>query len=99
MFDLSGKVALVTGASGGIGGAIAEALHGQGAQVALSGRRADALEALAERLGSGRAARCPATSPSATRSPPCPSGRPRRWGSPRSWSTAAASPATASRSA
>lgn len=53
MFDLSGKVALVTGASGGIGGAIAGALHGQGAQVALSGRRADALEALVERLGSG----------------------------------------------
>ncbi len=56
MFDLSGKVALVTGASGGIGGAIAEALHGQGAQVALSARRADALEALAERLGSGACA-------------------------------------------
>ena len=53
MFDLSGKVALVTGASGGIGGAVAEALHGQGAQVALSGRRVDALEALASRLGPG----------------------------------------------
>ena len=53
MFDLSGKVALVTGASGGIGGAIAEALHAQGAAVALSGRRADALEALAARLGEG----------------------------------------------
>ena len=54
MFDLSGKVALITGASGGIGGAIAEALHRQGAAVALSGRRADALEALAARLGGGR---------------------------------------------
>ena len=53
MFDLSGKVALVTGASGGIGGAIAEALHAQGAAVALSGRRAEALEALAARLGQG----------------------------------------------
>ena len=53
MFDLSGKVALVTGASGGIGGAIAEALHAQGAAVALSGRRAKALEALAAKLGEG----------------------------------------------
>ena len=53
MFDLSGKTALITGASGGIGGAIAGALHAQGAAVALSGRRADALEALAARLGEG----------------------------------------------
>jgi 3-oxoacyl-[acyl-carrier protein] reductase len=44
MFDLSGKTALVTGASGGIGGAIAKALHGQGAKVVLSGTRAEALE-------------------------------------------------------
>jgi 3-oxoacyl-[acyl-carrier protein] reductase len=51
MFDLSGKRALVTGASGGIGGAIARRLHGQGAVVALSGTRADALEALARDLG------------------------------------------------
>ena len=46
MFDLTGKTALVTGASGGIGGAIAKALHGQGAAVVLSGTRAEALEAL-----------------------------------------------------
>jgi 3-oxoacyl-[acyl-carrier protein] reductase len=51
MFDLSGKSALVTGASGGIGGAIAKALHGQGASVALSGTRAQALEHLAGELG------------------------------------------------
>ena len=44
MFDLSGKTALVTGASGGLGGAIARALHGQGAHVVLSGTRADALQ-------------------------------------------------------
>jgi 3-oxoacyl-[acyl-carrier protein] reductase len=51
MFDLSGKNALVTGASGGIGGAIARALHGQGASVGISGTRRDALEALAGELG------------------------------------------------
>jgi len=51
MFDLSGKCALVTGASGGIGGAIARALHAQGAAVGLSGTRAGALEALADELG------------------------------------------------
>ncbi len=54
MFDLSGKSALVTGASGGIGGAIARVLHAQGAVVGLSGTRVDALEALAADLG-GRA--------------------------------------------
>lgn len=54
MFDLSGKCALVTGASGGIGGAIARALHGAGATVALSGTRVEPLEALAAELG-GRA--------------------------------------------
>jgi 3-oxoacyl-[acyl-carrier protein] reductase len=47
MFDLSGKTALVTGATGGIGGAIAQALHRQGATVALSGTRREALDALA----------------------------------------------------
>jgi len=50
MFDLSGKTALVTGASGGIGAAIARALHGQGAVVALSGTRREALDALAAEL-------------------------------------------------
>ena len=54
MFDLTGKKALVTGASGGIGGAIARGLHSQGASVALSGTRVDPLKALAAELG-GRA--------------------------------------------
>ena len=52
MFDLSGRTALVTGASGGIGVAIARALHAQGASVAISGTRAEALEALASELAS-----------------------------------------------
>lgn len=51
MFDLSGKSALVTGASGGIGGAIAKTLHQAGATVALSGTRVEPLEALAAELG------------------------------------------------
>ncbi|MBP0649713.1 SDR family NAD(P)-dependent oxidoreductase, partial [Mycobacterium tuberculosis] len=51
MFDLSNRVALVTGATGGIGGAIAKALHAQGATVALSGTRAAVLEELANELG------------------------------------------------
>ena len=51
MFDLSGRTALVTGASGGIGGAIARGLHAQGATVALSGTRVAPLEALAAELG------------------------------------------------
>ncbi len=50
MFDLAGRTALITGASGGLGGAIARALHAQGATVALSGTRRDALEALASDL-------------------------------------------------
>ena len=51
MFDLTGKTALVTGASGGIGGEIAKALHGAGATVGLSGTRVEPLEALAGELG------------------------------------------------
>ena len=51
MFDLSGRTALVTGASGGIGGAIARQLHDQGARLVLTGRRQEALEALAAELG------------------------------------------------
>jgi 3-oxoacyl-[acyl-carrier protein] reductase len=51
MFDLTGKNALITGASGGIGGAIAKALYDAGATVALSGTRVEPLEALAAELG------------------------------------------------
>lgn len=51
MFDLTGKAALITGASGGIGGEIAKALHGAGATVGLSGTRTEPLEALAAGLG------------------------------------------------
>ena len=63
MFRLDGKTALVTGASGGIGAAIARTLHAQGAAVALSGTRREALEALAaelDALAPGRAHVCPA---------------------------------------
>ncbi len=59
MFDLTGKTALVTGASGGIGGAIAAALVAQGATVALSGTRVDALEKMAATLN-GKAVITPA---------------------------------------
>ena len=51
MFDLSGKTALVTGATGGIGGAVARAFHAQGANVAASGTRREALDRLAAELG------------------------------------------------
>jgi 3-oxoacyl-[acyl-carrier protein] reductase len=59
MFRLDGKTALVTGASGGIGSAVARALHAQGATVVLSGTRGDVLGALAAELGD-RAHACPA---------------------------------------
>jgi 3-oxoacyl-[acyl-carrier protein] reductase len=58
MFSLSGKTALVTGATGGIGGAIARAFHKQGATVAISGRQVDKLEALKAELGD-RVVVCP----------------------------------------
>ncbi|MEM9181348.1 MAG: 3-oxoacyl-[acyl-carrier-protein] reductase [Pseudomonadota bacterium] len=51
MFDLTGKTALVTGATGGIGESIARTMHAAGADVALSGRRVEKLEALASELG------------------------------------------------
>jgi 3-oxoacyl-[acyl-carrier protein] reductase len=51
MFDLTGKTALVTGATGGLGGAIAKALQAQGATVALSGTRREILDALAAEIG------------------------------------------------
>ncbi|MCU0784982.1 MAG: SDR family NAD(P)-dependent oxidoreductase, partial [Verrucomicrobia bacterium] len=59
MFDLTGKTALVTGATGGIGGAVARALHAQGATVGLSGTRVEVLQAMAAELG-GRAFVLPA---------------------------------------
>jgi 3-oxoacyl-[acyl-carrier protein] reductase len=59
MFDLTGRRALVTGASGGIGAAIAKALHAQGASVALSGTRESVLQELADSLGGDRTAVLP----------------------------------------
>ncbi|HYF09246.1 MAG TPA: 3-oxoacyl-[acyl-carrier-protein] reductase [Acetobacteraceae bacterium] len=59
MFDLTGKTALVTGATGGIGAGVARALHAQGAMVAITGRRAAELDALAGELG-GRVIVAPA---------------------------------------
>lgn len=59
MFDLTGRRALVTGASSGIGTAIAAALHAQGAQVALSGTRQEALEGVRDQLGGDRVAVLP----------------------------------------
>jgi 3-oxoacyl-[acyl-carrier protein] reductase len=58
MFDLTGKKALVTGATGGIGGAIARALHAAGATLALSGTRQEALDAMALELPGSVALRC-----------------------------------------
>jgi 3-oxoacyl-[acyl-carrier protein] reductase len=51
MFSLNGKKALITGATGGIGGAITKAFHGAGAQLAISGSRQEKLEAIAQQLG------------------------------------------------
>ena len=58
MFDLTGKGALVTGATGGIGGEIAKALKAQGAKVAISGTREDRLQALAAEIGGVTAVPC-----------------------------------------
>ena len=58
MFDLTGKTALVTGATGGIGGAIARALHAQGAKVAISGTRREVLDALSGELGGATVLPC-----------------------------------------
>lgn len=58
MFDLTGMTALVTGASGGIGGAVARALAAQGAKLALSGTRAEALKSLADELGGATVLPC-----------------------------------------
>src|ERR1700741_963930 len=58
MFNLTGKTALVTGASGGIGGAIAKALHAQGAKVAVSGTRREVLDALAGEIGGATVLPC-----------------------------------------
>lgn len=60
MFDLHGKTALITGATGGIGAAIATALHSAGAHVGISGRRTEKLEALKAELGSERVSVLPA---------------------------------------
>jgi 3-oxoacyl-[acyl-carrier protein] reductase len=69
MFDLSGKAALVTGASGGIGGEIARALYAQGAGVALSGTRQAILESLAGELGDrARVVPCDLSDPDETAS-------------------------------
>jgi 3-oxoacyl-[acyl-carrier protein] reductase len=58
MFDLTGKTALITGATGGIGGAIARALHAQGAKVAVSGTRREVLDALSAELGGAAVLPC-----------------------------------------
>jgi 3-oxoacyl-[acyl-carrier protein] reductase len=66
VFNLTGKKALVTGATGGIGGAIARTLHAAGAKVALSGTRQEALDALAAQLPGSVALRCDLSDPEQT---------------------------------
>ena len=95
MFDLAGKAALVTGASGGIGGAIARALHGQGATVALSGTRVAPLEALAGELGE-RAHVLPCDLSDAAAVEALPKAAAEKLGRSTSWSTMPGSPATSS---
>ena len=58
MFDLTGRTALVTGATGGIGGAIARALYAQGAKVAISGTRREVLDSLAAEIGGAAVLPC-----------------------------------------
>ena len=65
MFDLSGKTALVTGATGGIGGAVARALHAAGAKVVLSGTRQAAIDALAAELSGAVGVACNLSDPAA----------------------------------
>jgi 3-oxoacyl-[acyl-carrier protein] reductase len=65
MFDLTGKTALVTGATGGIGGAVAQALRAAGAKVVLSGTRQEALDALAAQLPGSVAVACNLADPAA----------------------------------
>ena len=68
MFDLTGMTALVTGASGGLGSAIAKALAGQGARLAVSGSNVDKLESFPRRTWAAIMLRSHATSPTAPRS-------------------------------
>lgn len=92
MFDLTGKCALITGASGGVGRAIAKALHAQGASVALHGTRIEALEALAGELKERtHVVACNLTDTEGVENW-CPMPK-RPWGSWIFWSTMQASPA------
>ncbi len=95
MFDLTGKTALVTGATGGIGGAIARALHAQGATVVLSGTREAVLADLAKELGErAHFATANLSDPASVDGLVGPPKRPRARRS-TSWSPTPASPRTA----